>query len=85
MSDINPKRKKILDKLKHYPHSLKDFSHHEHVTFIWEDGEERDGIIHIIDRHGTDFCYGVCPSFDILVENEDTIYKHIPMVDVKKK
>lgn len=75
--DIHKKRKIILDKLKHYPYSLKDFSHHEHVSFIWDDGEkrEREGIIYGINE--IDFYYGVCPSFDIWVENGNTLYKNI--------
>ena len=79
--DIHKKRKIILDKLKYYPYSLKDFSHHEHVSFSWLDGE-REGIIHAINE--IDFYYGVCPSLDIWVENENALYKDIPIVNVKK-
>ena len=45
------------------------------VTFKWDNGT-KTGTIAIIDKYGT-FEQNNEVSYDILVENENTLYKHI--------
>lgn len=53
------------------------------VTFTSEN-EVKEGTIFIVDRYGT-FEQNVEPSYDILVESENCLYKHIVQSKVKSK
>lgn len=65
---------------------LSDFEYGDMVVFKFRD-EFLKGRIEIIDRTGGGCCDGLCPSFDIMVGegNNRTLYKHVPIVDVRKK
>ena len=69
-------------------YDLNEFTHGDEVVFEWGNtGELLKGTIHIIDQYGGGLFCGVCPSFDIFVDGTDcgTLYKHVPIVDVRKK
>lgn len=51
------------------------------VTFKFED-KELTGTVYIVDKYGT-FEQNVEPSYDILVEEENCLYKHIVQSLVK--
>lgn len=77
--------KKLVEE-NHY--ELNDFRYGEEVIFEWENnGCLMEGTIYLIDKHGGGLYCGVCPSFDIMVGegNNRTLYKHVPIVDVRKK
>lgn len=48
------------------------------------DNKQREGIIFVVDAHGT-FERPEIPSYDILVESENMLYKHVAynMVNLK--
>lgn len=52
------------------------FKHKEIVSFMIKD-EIKTGYVFVVDSYGT-FEQNVEPSYDILVEEENTLYKHIP-------
>lgn len=55
----------------------------EAVSFVF-DGETKAGYVYTVDRFGTfDFPHDVC--YDIMVESEHMLYKHIPESRVKKQ
>ena len=45
---------------------------------------QKEGVVFIVDANGT-FERPVITSYDILVENENMIYKHVPYDMVSKK
>ena len=47
-------------------------------------GIQREGVVFIVDANGTFECPQV-PSYDILVESENMLYKHVPYDMVSKK
>lgn len=56
------------------------------VRFVWEKyGKtvQKQGTIRIIDWAGGGACWGECASCDILVAEEDMLYKHIPLEQVE--
>lgn len=56
------------------------------VRFLWEKyGKtvQKQGTIRIIDWAGGGACWGECASCDILVAEEDMLYKHIPLEQVE--
>ena len=85
MTDWKKRQQEIRERLRDYPYSLKDFARNDRVSFSFDDEIIREGIIFMIDSMGTDECYRICPSFDILIEEENMVYKHVPMVYVTKK
>ena len=46
------------------------------VNFVWDTDCIKNGKIYIVDAYGT-FEQNLEPSYDILVEEENCIYKHI--------
>ena len=47
-------------------------------------GIQREGVVFIVDANGT-FERPKVPSYDILVESENMLYKHVPYDMVSKK
>ena len=45
---------------------------------------QKEGVVFIVDANGT-FERPVITSYDILVENENMLYKHVPYDMVRKK
>lgn len=39
------------------------------------------GTVFVVDSRGGGVCYGVCPSCDVIAD-DDTLYKHIPLSKV---
>lgn len=64
-----------------FPHEL--FKVGDLVTFQWDD-TLKDGIILVVDAYGT-FESPNIPSYDIMVENENMLYKHVKCDLVKSK
>ena len=64
-----------------FPHEL--FKVGELVTFQW-DNTLKDGIVLVVDAYGT-FESPNIPSYDIMVENENMLYKHVKCDLVKSK
>ena len=46
------------------------------------DDKTIEGTIYIVDPRGGGFCFGVCPSYDILA-TDGVLYKHIPANEVE--
>lgn len=63
------------------PHEL--FKVGDLVTFQWDD-TLKDGIVLVVDAYGT-FESPNIPSYDIMVENENMLYKHVKCDLVKSK
>jgi len=55
----------------------------ELVTFQWDD-TLKEGIVLVVDAYGT-FESPNTPSYDIMVENENMLYKHVKCDLVKSK
>lgn len=53
------------------------------VTFQWGD-TLKEGIVLIVDAHGT-FESPNAPSYDIMVEKENMLYKHVKCDLIKSK
>lgn len=53
------------------------------VTFQWGD-TLKEGIVLVVDAYGT-FESPNIPSYDIMVENENMLYKHVKSYLVKSK
>lgn len=53
------------------------------VTFQWDD-TLKEGIVLVVDAYGT-FESPNIPSYDIMVENENMLYKHVKCDLVKSK
>ena len=51
------------------------------VKFNWKDGK-KIGKVHIVDRYGT-FGQDKEASYDIMVEEDDCLYKHVPESEVE--
>ena len=56
------------------------------VTWSHSDGDDtlKDGIVLVVDAYGT-FESPNIPSYDIMVENENMLYKHVKCDLVKSK
>lgn len=76
---------RIKNLLEKNSYQLDNFTYGERVEFNFNNSESwMDGTIEIIDRDGGGLYWTVCPSFDILSDRE-ILYKHIPIVNVRKK
>ena len=64
-----------------FPHEL--FKVGDLVTFQWDD-TLKEGIVLVVDAYGT-FESPNIPSYDIMVENENMLYKHVKCDLVKSK
>ena len=53
-----------------------DYNLGDKVYFYIEDEPVREGVIFVVDAHGT-FEQHEEPSYDIMVESENCLYKHI--------
>lgn len=53
------------------------------VTFMWND-TLKEGAVFIVDAHGT-FGRPGMPSYDIMVDSENMLYKHVTCDKVNKK
>lgn len=51
------------------------YKHEQTVKFKFQD-EIKEGYVYIVDEHGTFFQKGE-PSYDIMVDSENCLYKHI--------
>lgn len=52
------------------------FKYNDNVKFTYVDSEVKYGVIYIIDKYGT-FEDDSDVSYDIFVENDNCLYKHI--------
>jgi predicted RNase H-like HicB family nuclease len=69
------------------PLRYRDFDCGDEVLFyIKKEGrwQKKRGTIEIVDAYGGGAWWQECPSADILVEPENTIYKHIPWPNLRK-
>ena len=56
------------------------------VRFLWKKNGttiQKQGVIRILDWAGGGACWGKCASCDILVAEEEMLYKHIPLSEVE--
>ena len=59
------------------------FKEGEKVAFTFGNIATKEGIVYIVDKYGT-FDNPTDVSYDILVESENTLYKHITESKVSK-
>lgn len=70
LSDLNEEYEKRSKRVKEPDYKLNDV-----VSFMCND-EKKTGKVYIVDRYGT-FEQDEEPSYDVLVESENCLYKHI--------
>ena len=78
LRNLNEEYEKRSKWVKEPEYSLGDI-----VTFKF-DGNSKTGYVYVVDAYGT-FEQDEEPSYDIMVENENCLYKHIRESGISKK
>ena len=84
MVDLKQEKRRINTLLADINIKMDDLNYGNSVQFTCNEKTGIQGTIVVKDYQGGGLYYGICPSVDIQ-GNDGILYKHIPIVDVKKQ